>query len=316
MTTAHSHIFEGLVCPVCNSQDITHTDNQSVCSNCNNKFPIINNVPILINEEHSIFSFNDFINQKNLFFDISNQGKFVGKIAKLIPPLGRNWKSKTNFKNIRTRLLALDKRPKVLVLGGSIIGEGMQALLEETNITFIESDVSFGPRTQVVLDAHNIPYQDNYFDCVIAQAVLEHVVNPQKCVAEIHRVLKPKGLIYAETPFMQQVHGKAYDFTRFTRSGHRSLLRNFEEIESGYVAGPGTAMAWTYEYLLLSIFGFSNKFNFLIKAWARITGFWIPFLDFLSKWNNRSIDAASGLYFIGSKSDYTLSDKEIINYYE
>ena len=28
------------------------------------------------------------------------------------------------------------------------------------------------------------------FDCVIIQAVLEHVLDPKRCVKEIHRVLK------------------------------------------------------------------------------------------------------------------------------
>ncbi len=49
---------------------------------------------------------------------------------------------------------------------------------------------------------------------------------------EIHRVLKDDGIVYADTPFMQQVHEGAYDFTRFTLSGHRWLFKNFALLDS------------------------------------------------------------------------------------
>ena len=74
-------------------------------------------------------------------------------------------------------------------------------------------------------------------DAVICQAVLEHVLEPASAVSEIHRVLRRDGLVYAETPFMQQVHERAYDFSRFTQSGHRWLFRRFSEISAGPIGG-------------------------------------------------------------------------------
>ena len=67
-----------------------------------------------------------------------------------------------------------------------------------------------------------MPFKE--IDLVIIQAVLEHVMYPNKVVSEIYRVLKNDGLIYSETPFMQQVHEGPYDFSRFTESGHRLFL--------------------------------------------------------------------------------------------
>ena len=55
-------------------------------------------------------------------------------------------------------------------------------------------------------------------------------------------VYKDDGLVYADTPFMQQVHMGRYDFTRFTYLGHRRLFRKFEEIDSGAVSGPAMAL--------------------------------------------------------------------------
>lgn len=95
---------------------------------------------------------------------------------------------------------------------------------------------------EIFCDGHDLPFRDGTFDAVIVQAVLEHVLDPHRCVAEIHRVLQPDGLVYSETPFMQQVHMKGVDFTRYTHVGHRRLFREFAELESGVVAGPGTAL--------------------------------------------------------------------------
>ena len=83
----------------------------------------------------------------------------------------------------------------------------MDQLLNNENIKFIHTDVSLTTHSQIICDAHDLPFSDETFDGVIVQAVLEHVVDPYRCVEEIHRVLNEEGIVYAETPFMQQVHG-------------------------------------------------------------------------------------------------------------
>ena len=180
---------------------------------------------------------------------------------------------------------------------------------------FVETDVSLGPRTQLVLDAHQIPYAAGSFDAVVVQAVLEHVLNPQQCVAEIHRVLRTGGLVYADTPFMQQVHGGPYDFTRFTRSGHRMLFRAFDEVDSGASSGPGTALGWAWQYLWLSLAGNNGTMQLAAKTFARFTGFWMKYLDGLAGQHPRALDGACGLYFIGRRADGELTDRQILAYY-
>ena len=64
-------------------------------------------------------------------------------------------------------------------------------------------------------------------------------------MSEIHRILKKNGIVYAETPFLQQVHEGAYDFTRFTVLGHRYLFKQFQRIDSGGLRGVGVVLAWS-----------------------------------------------------------------------
>ena len=186
--------------------------------------------------------------------------------------------------------------------------------LNNDAIKLVETDVSFGPRTTLISDGHNIPFEDDVFDGVVVQAVLEHVVDPFRCVDEIYRVLKQNGLVYAETPFMQQVHMGKYDFTRFTHLGHRRLFRKFEEIDSGPVSGPGMALAWAYKYFILS-FVTSKRARRFFSFIAHITSFYLKYFDSYLIDKPGTYDAASGFYFIGRKSHLILSDRELIKLY-
>ena len=226
----------------------------------------------------------------------------------MLPRISANIKSDENYHRIAGLLPA---NAKVLVVGGSIKGDGMEEIYSNESYELVGSDVSFGPCTKIICDAHDIPFEDETFDCVIVQAVLEHVLDPQRCVAEIHRVLKPSGLVYAETPFMQQVHMKQYDFTRFTHLGHRRLFRYFEEIASGPVCGPGMALAWSYAYFLKS-FATSVTATRLLNAFARLTAFFLKYFDYYLIDKPGSFDAASGFFFMGTKNDEPLSDRDLI----
>ena len=50
-----------------------------------------------------------------------------------------------------------------------------------------------------VIDAQSIPYPEATFDGVVANHMLYHVPDRAKGIAEIHRVLKPGGLLFAAT---------------------------------------------------------------------------------------------------------------------
>lgn len=305
-----------LRCPVCHAKAM-NSEGEFVCSNteCNIHFPVVDGIPILLNEHASVFSFADFVSGRvHSFFRNARDSKLKKIARRFAPSLSSNNKAKENYDRLVGLLLKHSTFPRVLVIGGSILGEGMESLASNTSIDLVETDVSFGPRTRLICDAHDIPFEDRSFDGVIVQAVLMHVVDPHRCVQEIHRVLKEQGIVYAETAFMQQVHATRYDFTRFTHLGHRRLFRCFEEIASGAVCGPGMALAWSYQYFLWS-FTTSATLRALAKMVARLTAFYLKYFDMYLISKPGTLDAASGYFFLGRKTERVLSDKELIRLY-
>ena len=245
-------VIDLLRCPCCKGL-LRQEPERFACLNvaCGAAFPIVDGVPVLINEANSVFAVDDFVSQRDTFFSLRPSAS-ARLLDRLTPPTSANYKARENYRRVAELVAAEDPAPRVLVLGGSVVGQGMEPLLETPGIELIESDVSFGPRTSLICDGHDIPYADDSLDAVVAQAVLEHVVDPHAVAREIHRVLKPGGLVYAETPFMQQIHGGRYDFERFSYWGHRRLFRQFSEIDSGVACGPAMALAWSWMYFLRS----------------------------------------------------------------
>jgi SAM-dependent methyltransferase len=205
---------------------------------------------------------------------------------------------------------AVSDAPVILVIGGGSIGLGAEALYEDPQITLIGTDIYQSPHVSLVSDAHQLPFRDGSVHGVWIQAVLEHVLDPQTVVAEIHRVLAADGVVYAETPFMQQVHEGAWDFTRFSRSGHRWLFRHFAELSAGVTQGPAISLQWAIRHFLIALLRSYRLGNAVSLAF-----FWIKYFDRLIP-RHRAGDGACGLFFFGRRSAVPVTPKQMVDYYE
>ena len=72
--------------------------------------------------------------------------------------------------------------------------------------------------------ADAIPVEAMSFDTVLCTAVLEHVEEPGRVVAEMHRVLRPAGAVILTAPLFWHVHEAPRDFFRYTAHGLRYLF--------------------------------------------------------------------------------------------
>lgn len=109
---------------------------------------------------------------------------------------------------------------------------------------FVHIDVDPESRADIRSTAADLPFGNNTFGLVWFEAVLEHVSDPERTVAEIGRVLKPDGVVYVEIPFMQGYHADPGDYQRFTVEGLMRLFRQFEIEWVRPCSGPASAFAY------------------------------------------------------------------------
>jgi SAM-dependent methyltransferase len=75
-----------------------------------------------------------------------------------------------------------------------------------------------------VCDLAQIPVEDNRFDAVILSQVMEHLPDPLTVLKELHRVLKPGGMLFYSGPLWYEEHEQPYDFYRYTQFALRHLF--------------------------------------------------------------------------------------------
>lgn len=71
-------------------------------------------------------------------------------------------------------------------------------------------------------------YPDNYFDYVLMYHVIEHVLNPIEVVKELHRILKPGGILLIGTPNIGNVGYRIYRTVNFLRGKIPGIVDGME----------------------------------------------------------------------------------------
>lgn len=74
-------------------------------------------------------------------------------------------------------------------------------------------------------DAQHLPLQSLKADTVLLLDVLEHLPRPTQAIAEIHRILKPQGILILSIPFLYPLHDEPLDFHRWTKYGIKQLAQ-------------------------------------------------------------------------------------------
>lgn len=122
---------------------------------------------------------------------------------------------------------------------------------------FERVDKGYLPSTYVC-DLTSIPVENERFDYLICNQVLEHLPDPVTALQELRRTLKPGGLMLFSMPLFYEEHEQPHDYYRYTQFGHRLMFKKAGlEILSidwleGYLGTVAYQMETAAKYLPLS----------------------------------------------------------------
>lgn len=113
------------------------------------------------------------------------------------------------------------------------------------NIKYVSADL-FEPGVMSRFDIQRMPFRDQTFDVVICNHVMEHVSDDSVAMAEVHRILKPKGWAMLQVPIALALDRTIEDPTaktdeerieRFGQEDHVRLYSQPDYIERLQSAG-------------------------------------------------------------------------------
>ena len=118
------------------------------------------------------------------------------------------------------------------MLSGDLLDVGCgikpyQKLFSTSTYTGLEYDTAIARKRGIAdayYDGKKFPFEDQKFDSVLCNQVLEHVFTPDAFIGELARVLKPGGHLLLTVPFIWDEHEQPYDFARYTSFGLKALL--------------------------------------------------------------------------------------------
>jgi SAM-dependent methyltransferase len=91
----------------------------------------------------------------------------------------------------------------------------------------IGCDIQAGPGVDRIEDIHALTFADESVGTVLCFETLEHVADPIRAVGELHRILRPGGVLAISSVMFFPIHAHPWDFWRFTPEGFAKLLAPF-----------------------------------------------------------------------------------------
>jgi ubiquinone/menaquinone biosynthesis C-methylase UbiE len=151
---------------------------------------------------------------------------------------------------------------KVLDAGGGPAAK-YRFLLKTKALEYVCLDAQSGGHVDVVGDVLQMPFENETFDTVVCNQVLEHVPRPRALIVEAYRVLKSNGYFICTAPFLEPVHADPGDFFRYTVQGLRALCadQGFRVEESRAYGGLFSVLFSMIKFRWFSPYRKSSRFR-------------------------------------------------------
>jgi len=169
--------------------------------------------------------------------------------------------------------------------------------------TVICTDIEDGPGIDIVADAQNMPQiPSESADCVFLVGVAQAIPSPLKAIHEVFRVLRPGGIVYVHSPFIQAYAEDPQDLYRFSVRGLELLCSRFERIGSGSNRGPASTFCDLLIRFLAILFSFNSNTLYAVNVYCgKWALFWIKYLDIVIARYSMAYVFWGSPYFLGRK---------------
>jgi len=92
---------------------------------------------------------------------------------------------------------------------------------KQANLQYLTGDIE-SPLADIHFDLHHAPFEDNKFDVVFCNHVLEHVDDYMQCMRELYRIMKPGGWGVFQVP-MDYDRAETYEDKSITSEEDRLI---------------------------------------------------------------------------------------------
>ncbi|MGF1485609.1 MAG: class I SAM-dependent methyltransferase [Prochloraceae cyanobacterium] len=207
-------------------QKITEVYQEYIKNNPHDEIPNVLQNDILIRKRVASFSiYKKYLTGKNTFLDWGCKNGIIGYTIKTY--LG-------------------DRAGKIEIHGCDIIRGKYQIFSEKANLIYSQLN-----------HYYLMPYQDNYFDIVIGNGVLEHVANDRESLKELYRIIKNEGYLIitflpnrlSYTEFLSEKFRKLTHMRKYSINKIKEML-----LHSGFVP-----IEWGYHQVFPSLSSFPSR---------------------------------------------------------
>jgi len=113
--------------------------------------------------------------------------------------------------NNRSNILNSSKNIRLLHVAPE---KNLQKILKSfSHIKYISGDLNPLMNCDIRLDITDMNFEDNFFDVIICNHVLEHIVDDRKAMRELFRVLRPEGFAILQVPISKKAKETFEDFS-------------------------------------------------------------------------------------------------------
>jgi SAM-dependent methyltransferase len=170
-------------------------------------------------------------------------------------------------------------------------------------------DLTFSP--DAIADALSLPLADASVDLVVAEHVVEHVLDPFRMAAEIERVLRPGGLALIRMPFLYPWHGGFLDFFRATPAGMLVLFAGCDVVHLGPGMGPAAAAAYSLHRGGVELFE-QRQLRRVATVLLHVALSPLKWLDPLLTRRFGGVGGSAGITYLGRRSDARRTSAELV----